>query len=255
MVRGLFRFSDEARGALGLAIPSAAAIRPQWEALRSRAQQRCGRAPRAARFGCLRSFLFGGWGLEREVDDPDLRHGLVSEVIRTRRGSCLGLSSLVLALAESLALPAAGVLVPGHLFVRLAEGAGSVNAELLRQGEGLPDEWYVHKYQVPAFVRAYLRPLSLGELLAVLRFNLGNALRLRGEHGQALRLYGDVVREFPQLAEGQASAGLSYHLLDRPLEAWGAYGRAWLENPALPGLAENLGALLGETGRLLPWLR
>jgi len=255
VARGLFRFSDEARGALGLAIPSAAAIRPQWEALRSRAKQRCGRAPQAARFGCLRSFLFGGWGLEREVDDPDLRHGLVSEVIRTRRGSCLGLSALVLALAESLALPAAGVLVPGHLFVRVGDHPGSVNAELLRQGEGLPDEWYVHKYQVPTGVRAYLRPLSPGEVLAVLRFNLGNALRWRGEQRRALRVYGDVVREFPQLAEGWASAALSLHLLDRPVEAWGAYGRAWLENPALPGLAENLAALLGETGRLLPWLR
>jgi regulator of sirC expression with transglutaminase-like and TPR domain len=69
--------------------------------------------------------LFEQLGFVREVDDEDLRFQRLAAVLTSKRGSCLGLGALYLALGERLGarygFSVEGVLVPGHFFVRMSE--------------------------------------------------------------------------------------------------------------------------------------
>ncbi len=193
----------------------------------------------------FRRLLFEEGRFEREITSQQARFMLLPGVVRERRGTCVGLGSLYLALAEAAGVPAVGVLVPGHFFVRVRDGAGPglANVELLRQGEPMPDSWYRSKYAVPAAGAAYLRPLTPPEVAAVLRFNLANELRERGRTQEALARYRRAAADFPTFAEAHASIGLVEHMLGRLAEAHRAYRTAHALQPTLPGLARNLAVL------------
>jgi regulator of sirC expression with transglutaminase-like and TPR domain len=168
-------------------------------------------------------------------------------VIAARRGGCVGLATLYLAAAERWGLPAHGVLVPGHLFVRAAGPKGQLRGvELLRRGEAMPEAWYRARYGLPAAgppPRAYLRALTADEVLAVVRFNLANELREAGALRRAAASYARAAASFPDFAEAHASLGLSLQLLGEAEAAAAAYDGAMRVHPGLPGLAENVAAL------------
>ncbi len=187
--------------------------------------------------------VFATGGFVREIDKQEARFMLLPAVLHGRRGTCVGLGTLYLALAERLGVPAHGVLVPGHFFVRVGQGDHLRNVELLRQGEEMPDSWYRGKYAVPAGGQAYLRPLTPIEVAAVLRFNLANQLREQGRPDEALAKYRRAAADFPAFAEAHASVGLVQHLLGRLEEARTAYRAAQRLQPDLPGLDRNLALL------------
>jgi regulator of sirC expression with transglutaminase-like and TPR domain len=211
-----------------------------------KARQRSARGEAPA--DALARGLFDDLRFEREVEDRSPGTMLLPPVIKARRGGCVGLGTLFLAAAERWGIPAAGVLVPGHFFVRALAGGGRMrNVELLRRGEEMPASWYRERYGLPPgearVAPAYLRDLTPNEVLAVVRFNLGNDLRARGDLKGARALYSHASSFFPDFAEAHASIGLCAQLqgdLDRAL---GAYNRAASIYPALPGLQQNLSAL------------
>ncbi len=186
--------------------------------------------------------VFSDLGFSREVDDKDLRFSLLGSVLGSRRGGCVGLGTLYLALGERLQIPVEGILVPGHFFVRIPGPTGVPrNVELLRQGEAMPDDWYRSKYGVSnPTPSAYLRPLSASEVLAVVHFNSGNDARLRGRLHGARDSYGQAVSGFPSFAEAQASLGLARQLLGDLQGADSAYNAALRLQADLPGLGRNL---------------
>jgi regulator of sirC expression with transglutaminase-like and TPR domain len=195
--------------------------------------------------------VFGELGFSREVDDPDPRFMRLPAVLADRRGSCYGLAALFVALGERLGpvhgFSVAGVLVPGHFFVRVTDRAGARNVELLRRGEAMPEAWYRQRYQVPPHgAPAYLRPLAARELLAVFDYNLGNDLRIRGRLAESAAAYARAARAFPDFAEAHASLGLVRHLLGALPEAMRAYQAARVANPHLPGLDTNIAVLSRE---------
>jgi regulator of sirC expression with transglutaminase-like and TPR domain len=195
--------------------------------------------------------VFGQLGFVREVDDPHPRFMRLPSVLADRRGSCYGLAALFVALGERLGpahhFTVAGVLVPGHLFVRVTDRTGARNVELLRKGEAMPEAWYRQRYQVPPRdAPGYLRPLTGPELLAVLDYNLGNDLRVHGRLAEAATAYARAARAFPDFAEAHASLGLVRHLLGALPEALRAYQAARAANPHLPGLDQNIAILRQE---------
>jgi regulator of sirC expression with transglutaminase-like and TPR domain len=233
----------------GLDGEAAARTREGLDQLARRAAAGLARGEQAAEV--FRRAIFEAGGFSREIDQQQARFMLLPGVLRERRGTCVGLGTLYLALAEAVGVPAHGVLVPGHFFVRVREGGGFANVELLRQGEPMPDSWYRSKYGVPAqsgAEPAYLRALGPDEVAAVLRFNLANELREGGRPQEALARYRRAVADFPTFAEAHASIGLVQHTLGRLPEAHRAYQRAQQLNPQLPGLERNLTLLEQEMG-------
>jgi len=197
----------------------------------------------------LNAVVFGDLGYVREIESTDVRFFRLPSVIADRRGSCLGLGALYLALAERLGIGLDGVMVPGHFFVR-TRGPAPRNVELLRRGEAMPDDWYRTKYGPwPAGSNEYLRPLTPSEMAAMHWFNAGNTLRAARDLRGAGLAYARAVTEFPAFAEAQASLGAVRQLEGALDDAETAYADAARARPDLPGLAENLELLKREQQR------
>jgi regulator of sirC expression with transglutaminase-like and TPR domain len=192
----------------------------------------------------LRALVFEDRGFVREVDDTDLRFVLLPGVLRDRRGSCVGLGSLYLALTEALGLAAHGVLRPGHFYVRLQQGGAHTNVELLRRGEAMPDAWYEGRFPAPEGAkREYGRPLTASEAVGVIDYNVGNQRRREHRIEAARSFYARAVQRFPDFAEAHAGLGAALHLLGRAEEARKSYDEARRLNPRLENLERNLSLL------------
>lgn len=205
-----------------------------------------------ARLAAWHTVVFGRWSFTvlPAAAASTLRAILLPQLLAQRRGSCLGLGSLYLALGEALGLPLRGVLVPGHFFVRLERrgAAAARNLELLAGGYAHDDDWYRRSYGVPAHHPLYLRSLAATESLAVLRYELANALRRSGALRAARAHYALVVAALPDFAEAQANLGLTEQLLGHDAAAARAYRRALRAGAPPAGITRNL-------QRLAPALR
>jgi regulator of sirC expression with transglutaminase-like and TPR domain len=188
--------------------------------------------------------LFEELGFAREVESTDLRFVFLPSVLRERRGSCVGLGTLYLALGEALGFAAHGVLLPGHFYVRQESPGAARNVELLRRGEAMSDDWYERRFPVPNGTGAYYaRPLTQEQVLGVIEYNVGNERRRQQRYVEAEAAYARAARRFPTFAEAHASLGAMQHLLGELPSAAASYRIARQLNSALPGLDAN-GALL-----------
>lgn len=190
--------------------------------------------------------LFDELGFEREVESTELRFVCLPGVLRERRGSCVGLGTLYLALAEALGFAAQGVLMPGHFYVRQESPAPPRNVELLRRGEAMSDDWYPRRFPVPSGAAYYAMRLTTDQVLGVIEYNVGNERRRQERYAEARAAYSRAVRRFPAFAEAHASLGAMQHLLGELPAAAASYRTAQQLNSALPGLAANVVMLEAE---------
>jgi regulator of sirC expression with transglutaminase-like and TPR domain len=232
------RHVDETRaraGLIAIAADVARAARQKPEALPSTA---------------LNETIFGKWRFVREVDDPDLRFALLPDVLQSRRGSCVGLGSLYLAVAEQLGWRLNAVMVPGHFFVRIIQRGRTHNLELLRRGEVMPDSWYRERFPIPGgAAREYGRALSIAEVVGVVEYDAGNHWRRQGQVLEARHAYDRARKHFPDFAEAHASRGAIAQLLGELDDALLNYRSAQRANAHLPGVAQNIGLLELERAR------
>lgn len=196
----------------------------------------------------LSRVLFDELGFTREVSSTELGVVLLPGVLRQRRGNCVGLGTLYLALAQALDIAAGGVLMPGHFYVRVLEPGTHRNVELLRHGEVMPDSWYGSRYPLPSTAArtAYARPLSEREVLGVVEYDLGNERRRQQRIADARAAYARAVAYLPDFPPALASLGSMQHLLGEYAAARANYRRARLLEPSLAGLDENVALLEAE---------
>jgi tetratricopeptide (TPR) repeat protein len=187
----------------------------------------------------INAVVFGELGFEREIESTSSRFSELPAIIGNRRGTCLGLGTLYLAIGERIGVPLDGILLPGHFFVR-TRGPGAHNVELLRRGEAMPDEWYRNKYGPwPDHGSAYARSVTSAELAGIHWFNLGNEFRAAGDLPATERAYLRATSEFPDFAEAQASLGAVRQLRGAFAKAEASYREAARTCPDLPGLEHN----------------
>ena len=197
----------------------------------------------------IAELVFGRLGFQREVDDPALDFVFLPGVLRRRRGSCVGLGTLVLALSEQLGWSAAGVMMPGHFYVRLDDGRQHCNLELLHAGQLMPDAWYTARFPIAGGTAPeYARPLRAREVLGVLAYNLGNERRRAARIQEARAAFSQAVALFPDFSEAHASLGAVQHLLGQLEPAASSYRAALEKYPQLPGLRKNIALLDAERG-------
>jgi tetratricopeptide (TPR) repeat protein len=195
----------------------------------------------ASRAEALNRTIFGTLGFVREVEDTSLRFVLLPSVLQGRRGSCVGLGTLYIALGEELGWKVEGVMVPGHFYVRVDEGTYTRNIELLRRGEEMPDAWYRERFAAKeGGPPEYRRPLTDREVLAVVEYDVGNERKRDGRLAEARRAFLLSSSLFPGLSEAHASLGATLHLLGELDHALASYQAARLENPGLPGVDRNI---------------
>ncbi len=216
--------------------------RPTLAALGAQLRTRLAR-PGATPAAALVATLFDAPAFAREVDDPDLRFVLLPTVLAARRGSCVGLGTLALALAELAGVSARGVVAPGHFYVEVAEGAHWRRVELLKSGAELPDDWYRARYGTPG------RAVTPREVLGVVAYDVGNARRKQGRLVEARAAYARAVADFPTFAEAHASLGATLQMLGALDDAAAAYARARALAPNLAGLDGNVALLDAERAK------
>lgn len=205
------------------------------------------RAPRRSPATVISQLLFERWGFVREVTDTNLGFVFLPQVLERRRGSCVGLGTLFLALAGALGQRASGVMLPGHFYVRMLEQGRPRNVELLRGGEAMPDAWYEQRFPVPGgSAPEYARPLHTAEVLGVVEYNVGNERKRQLRLPEARTAFASAVRSFPELAEAHASLASVEQLLGNLEAARASYQRARAVNPHLPGVEQNLALLAAE---------
>ncbi len=247
LTRELLAFGEQARLDLQLEVPDAAATRRRLVGLVGRVRRALEGEKLVGGAAVVRinRLLFGELGYRREVHDRSPELMLLSRILERRRGSCVGLGALYLALGEATGLPIRGVLVPGHFFVRLDPAKGRrLGIELLKRGRAMPAAWYRRKYRVPDRNPTYLaQSLTASQSLAVFRYNLANEYRLRGQYRRARAAYEAVLEQLPRFAEARASLGLVHQLQGHRALALRAYVQARKDNPKIQGLDQNLEAL------------
>jgi|GEM_PF-5592864 len=135
--------------------------------------------PRAA-LAIINAHLYdaGSFAPADDMDDP--RGAFLHRVLSTRRGNCLGLSTLYLAVGRRLGLNLYLVEAPGHAFIRYTDKKLSFNIEATDKGVFVDDDFYRKKFDISPN-RPYLRAFSKREELSILLATRSVARFDRGE--------------------------------------------------------------------------
>jgi tetratricopeptide (TPR) repeat protein len=187
-----------------------------------------------------------GFTYDKSASDPG--NYLLESVLARKKGNCLGLSMIYLALADRLGIPFRGVYVPSHCFVRYEGNGVRVNVEFGESGASWEDDRYRRKFRIRPG-RPYLFSLAPTEMLGVFLKTLGAGYSRKGREEDALRLYDEAGRLYPGLPDVHYNAGVSLQKLGRLDEAAGKYRRALDLDPDMAAARDNLGVLLARKGR------
>jgi regulator of sirC expression with transglutaminase-like and TPR domain len=183
---------------------------------------------------------------DKSASDPG--NYLLESVLTRKKGNCLGLSMLYLALADRLGIPFRGVYVPSHCFVRYEGNGVRVNVEFAEGGASWADDRYRREFRIPP-ARPYLHSLATTEMLGVFLKTLGAGYSRKGREEDALRLYDEAGRLYPGSPDVHYNAGVSLQKLGRLDEAAGKYRQALDLDPEMAAARDNLSILLAGKGR------
>ena len=186
-----------------------------------------------------------GFTYDKSASDP--QNYLLEAVLARKKGNCLGLSMLWLALADRLGLPFQGVYVPSHCFVRYEGKELRRNVEFAEGGASWKDDRYRREFRIRPG-RPYLFSLSSAEMLGVYLKTLGAGYSRKGREEDALRLYAEAARLFPGLPDAHFNAGVSLQKMGRLDEAAGKYRRALDLDPEMAAARDNLSIVLARKG-------
>jgi regulator of sirC expression with transglutaminase-like and TPR domain len=142
--------------------------------------------PQGSRRDIVASFLYGPGGFTADPEDPqghDPENLYLDRVLERRRGYCVSLGLLGLAVAERLGLPLRGVRAPFHYWLRL----DGENIETTDGGQAHGDGHYLRRFPAAALSDAYLHPVAPRTIFAEVLSNRGALAYRDGDLERALR--------------------------------------------------------------------
>lgn len=187
-----------------------------------------GRTRDIEKVSMTRTFLYesGIWNGERpfsyDLDDPmgmKIENKLLSSYLVSRKGNCLSMPLLFIALMERIDPDVSfhAVKAPLHLFCRLHDRqTGDVwNIEATNGGHPARNQWYIETMDIPQKAidsGLYLKDLTKKELLADLVHPLVSKYRFEEDYEKAMTYADLILQIFPTSYVGLVSKGA--------LEAW-----------------------------------
>ncbi len=190
----------------------------------------------------INKYLFDELGFQTVEEATDPNDLFLHSVLDRKKGYCLSLSVLYLAVGERLGLPLHGVVVPGHFFVRYDDGAVRFNIETTSKGGYADDSHYIEKFNVPQNNQhVYMLNLDKRQTLGCFFNNLGNSYSDAGNPDQAMLALERAVEINPSLAESRANLGNIYLSKDRVDDAIFEYRKSLEINPADAKTHNNIG--------------
>ncbi|MHC4068332.1 MAG: tetratricopeptide repeat protein [Planctomycetota bacterium] len=200
----------------------------------------------------INEYLFDELGFTAISEATEPGDLFLHTVLEKKRGYCLSLSILYLALGERLGLPLYGVVVPKHFFVRYDNGKVRFNIETTSKGGYANDEHYLEKFNVPIDNNdsIYMINLDKRQTLGCFFNNLGNSYSLVGNIEQAQVALERAVQINPSLAESRINLGNIYMRKNLLAEAIQQYQAAIYINPNDAIAHNNLGNAYSRKGWL-----
>jgi len=192
-----------------------------------------------------------------EPTDPgymkDLERSALPRVIERKKGDCLGLCLLYLALAERLGLPFHGVAAPGHVFVRYDDGKTRINVETTNKGAEYEDSQYEKDFMLhPAYKRHnwYLENLLKREVIGVFLNGVAITYGRKGMYNQAIVKLKKALEINPNDPAAHSNLGVVYGDKGMLDEAIVEHEKAIEANPNYAEAHGNLGIAYAEKGML-----
>ncbi len=173
----------------------------------------------SARAVLLTAWVFDTLGVRPDLESNNLEGSLPSQVLLRKRGSCVGISLLFLALGRVLDIPVKPVFLPGHLFVRFRSGNFARNIETLRPGIIRTDSFYRDTFHLAQRRWYDLSDREPVQALAALTFNLANFHAGRSQWDFALVEYSSAESLLPGYPDAVGSQGAALFALGRTPEA------------------------------------
>jgi regulator of sirC expression with transglutaminase-like and TPR domain len=161
----------------------------------------------------LKKTVFDEGGLSGDHNDNDVKSLLPQMVIRRHHGSALGISLILLTIAQKLDLPLYGVATPEHFFVRFDNGREKINIEPLKKGRTLQNSWYKTRYAISDTSYVTLKNLTTGAVMAYVRYDMAGIYKSRGLFAKAAQHYEFVISEMPDFADVYVNLGATYDTL------------------------------------------
>ncbi|KGD96680.1 transglutaminase family protein [Rhizobium sp. YS-1r] len=183
------------------------------------------------KLAALKRYLYesGAWNnnkpFQYDLDDPlgmKPANRLLQRYLTIRRGNCITMPILFLALGQRVGLTMTLAEAPLHVFIKYTDDAGKVwNLEPTSGGGAVRDDWYRQKLPMSDQAVAngiYLRALSHQEAVAVIASFLVERDIGKGQFENALAVSDVLLRHYPNFAYGLVKKGSVYSgLLRREL--------------------------------------
>ena len=175
---------------------------------------------------------------------------LPNKVLEGKKGHCMSLSVIYVAIAERLQLPIFAKVVPAHVFVCYDDGQSKFNIETTAGGHSLPDSHYSRFLPYPKRIISgfYLRKLSKAKLLGTFLSNLGAVLKEADRNTDALDAYEKALFLSPESAEIHTNIGSLYLKLGKAKKAQRFLTQAVELDPTLWQAHSNLAPLYFNAG-------
>lgn len=200
-------------------------------------------------FNTIAGYIYDSMKITVEKNENDLDAVFPQKILQSRRGTCLGISLLVMQIGEKLEFPIYGVLVPGHFFVRYSDGVVKRNFEPLRRGESMPEQWYREKWPTRDTSRYSLRNCTKREVIGVVCYVLGNRLFADGKYPEAVAFFDRAQQKFPELIEAQGNMAIAYEKIGQTEKSIKILGDMADRYPLMDGIHSRYASLLLKTGR------
>lgn len=144
-------------------------------------------------------------------------------VVDARKGVCLGVSILYLAIAQRLGLPLEIITPPGHIFVRYEGIGGPFNIETTARGIHPPDRTYFNLEYLQLTHR------SIKEVVGMAHINEASISFQAGNYEKALFLYQKALPYMPEDPLLHELMGYIYLLMGNDTEARSFFAKAELK--------------------------
>lgn len=181
----------------------------------------------------INEYLFDELRYTAVDNADDARNLFLDTVMDSRKGYCLSLSILYLAIGERVGMPLYGVVVPGHFFVRYDDGVRQYNIETTSNGNIAADDYYIDKFKVPArgYSGIYMKSLTSRETLGCFLNNLSNVHQAQGQLDDAMENLEMAVQIAPGVSMMHSNLGNLYAKKGWPDKALREYELAIGLNP------------------------
>jgi len=188
--------------------------------------------------------VYTDWSITYDANDTSFLSLLPHDIVANKHGACLGVSLIMLMLAEQMNCPLFGVMLPGHFFCRFDDGNIRYNIEPNKNGYHHPDSYYQNRYALQSNPWYDLHSMTKQEVIGVLCYNTCTILLARHTIKEALFYGKQAMRRLPKIPEVQGNYALCLAQNGNNDSALIVFSRLYNDCPNFNNCALNYGALL-----------